>query len=317
MDEQSTAELPAQNKLQYNGVGNELAMLMFKNIFLSIITLGIYTAWGRTNSRRYKWEKTSFLGDQFIYTGKGDELFRGWIILSVIYIVSFVFINILAKYFKILGIAVIPLYIYLYTLIIYSGARYRLSRTKWRGIHFGMDKNKKSTRDFILLSIKNTFFTILTLGFYYPYHKHNVRKFLVDKSRFGNEYFQYEADAREYFFINLKGFLLTVITLGFYSPWFIINIARFKLKHIKLGNLSFELDVTGIELFLYSLKSYIISILTLGIATPWIINRGIHLFLNNVIVKGDLNFDRISAVASEGSALADMAATDYDIDLGF
>ena len=135
--------------------------------------------------------------------------------------------------------------------------------------------------------------------------------------RLGSSYFRYEADRREFCIICYKGILLTIITLGFYLPWFHAKLIQFRLEKTKIQNAGFKVHLLGKDLFLYSLASFILGIVTLGLATPWILNWGNKLIINSIELSGEVDFQTIENLASDGEATADVAAVEYDIDLAF
>ncbi len=63
----------------YDGKLGEQYKILILNVFLGIITLGIYHYWGRTRQRRYTTSSTAVYNDRFEYTGYGGELFWGMI----------------------------------------------------------------------------------------------------------------------------------------------------------------------------------------------------------------------------------------------
>src|ERR1044072_3836965 len=81
------AAQPVQ-KLQYDGRIGALYWIFIKNLLLNIITLSIYRFWGKTNLRRYAWSHTTLQGQPFEYTGRGGELFVGFLIVVAFYVVA-------------------------------------------------------------------------------------------------------------------------------------------------------------------------------------------------------------------------------------
>jgi uncharacterized membrane protein YjgN (DUF898 family) len=306
------------HRLSYTGNGTEFAFLMLKNLLLTMITFGIYGAWGRTNMRRYIWGHVSFQDDRAAYTGTANELFMGWVRVVGFYIGMALVINLLSLLSPFLGIAMIPLYIYLYALVVYGGTRYRLSRTKWREVHFEVDRTKESSREFIVLVFKSIFFTAMTLGCYYPFMVHHIRKFLTDRSRFGSQQFHYDGDGWELFKIYAASLFFTIITLGIYLPWFICRTMAYRLEHTHLGNVSLKLHLQGKDLFKFAILSYLLAFITLGLATPWLLNWFNRIFMNAVSVEGELDLYQIENLGvTQDGATADVAAVEYDIDFGF
>lgn len=305
-------------RLQYSGNGTELAGLMFKNLILTILTLGVYSAWGRTHTRRYLWGHVSFLGDRAVYTGTGLELFKGWTQVVILYILIAVAINLLNLFTPAFGLLVFPLYIYIYAQVLYGGTRYRLSRTSWRGVNFGMEKFKKDLNSFISLVFLNVFLSIITLGLNYPFQRVKLRRFLMLRTKFGNKNFSYEADGFEYAKIFFGGLFLSIITLGIYIPWFICSLARYSLEKTRLKDLNFRLHLKGKDLLVFALCSYPLAIVTLGLATPWLLNWFLSLLISSVEASGTFDWEEIqNETSNSDDAAADVAAIEYEVDLGF
>ncbi|MBI2256516.1 MAG: DUF898 domain-containing protein [Proteobacteria bacterium] len=136
---------PLRSHFEYDGRLGELYWIFIKNVLLSFITLGIFRFWGKTRIRRYLWSHTSLAGDRFEYTGTGGELFVGFIIVMIAYVVGSIGINILAVFLEpgspLLFIVQASLgFVILYLTFVaqYAAQRYRLTRTLWRGISGGM-----------------------------------------------------------------------------------------------------------------------------------------------------------------------------------
>lgn len=73
--------------LAYDGKTNELFKIYFLNLFLSILTLGVYHFWGKTRKRRYLTSSVHIENDRFEYTGYGYELFLGLIVGTLILLI--------------------------------------------------------------------------------------------------------------------------------------------------------------------------------------------------------------------------------------
>ncbi|MBI2791629.1 MAG: DUF898 family protein [Gammaproteobacteria bacterium] len=70
--------LPSQ-PISYDGQLGQQYKIFILNIFLGLITLGIYHYWGKTRQRRYTTSSFSVFNDRFEYTGYGGQLFWGMI----------------------------------------------------------------------------------------------------------------------------------------------------------------------------------------------------------------------------------------------
>lgn len=321
--EGQSTKIRVSEKLCYHGKASDLFLIMYKNFALILLTMGIYLAWARTHKRRYLWSNVSFLGDRGAYLGTGEQLVRGWGIVICIYFGIIVATSVLKIILPtpgqlLLSLLLFPVYIYLYSLVIYGGNRFRLSCTKWREVRFGIENNHELAREFFLLNLKGFFLTAITLGFYYPRYENSKRSFLINHAYFGSAKFNYSATNSEYakkFYIH---FLLTFITLGFYAPWMFLKLTKFKMEHTNLDNsLFFTLNVKGSDLFIYGITAYVATICTFGLALPWVVHRGYHLIVNEVHVTGEIDFAEIQNREDRVTGTGDIASILFDIDLGF
>ena len=79
------AQSQAPYLFKFHGTGGAFLLLLLKNALFSILTLGIYIPWAKTNTRRFLWQNTEFAGQRFMYTGTGLELFKGYLKVGVVY----------------------------------------------------------------------------------------------------------------------------------------------------------------------------------------------------------------------------------------
>lgn len=77
LPERLAVETDAAGDIRSEARSGRVWALAAGNALLSVVTLGIYSFWGRARVRRYLWGTTSFRGEPFDYAGTGGELFRG------------------------------------------------------------------------------------------------------------------------------------------------------------------------------------------------------------------------------------------------
>jgi len=167
------------------------------------------------------------------------------------------------------------------------------------------------------LYIKGALLSALTLGFYYPFLRHNIIEFLTRKTRLGDSPFDYSGKAVEYRNIYFKGILLTFITFGIYGPWFFLELAQYRLAHTHFQQARLAISVPGKTLFGYSIGSMLLNMITLGLATPWMINWGLKILINNIRVEGSLDLTSIQNTSPQTQkTFGDSAVEAFDIDIG-
>ena len=133
--------------LRWDGPTWSLTGLGFLNFFLSVITLGIYGFWGRTEVRKRIWSSIELYGEPLAYTGTGKELFLGFLVVFGIVLVPVLLLTIgtlIAFGPKSPAQTVVQLtlgigFIFLGGVASYRARRYRMSRTAWRGIRGSLE----------------------------------------------------------------------------------------------------------------------------------------------------------------------------------
>ncbi len=175
--------------------------LLLKNMFLTALTLGIYRFWAKTKVRHYLWHNTQFLGDPLEYIGTAKELLFGFlVVIAILFPLGMIYgaIGLLVPPDMVnvrIGLEVVY-YLALFILIqigFYRMWRYRLSRTMWRGVRFGLDG---SAGQYLKLSTGWSFLTLITLGLAYPWMQADLWRYRVQHARFGASAFEFEGAGR-------------------------------------------------------------------------------------------------------------------------
>ena len=189
-----------QAKLAFDGDAAEVFALAMKTGALTFLTLGIYRFWAKTRMRRYFWSRTRLNGQGFEYTGTGLEKFLGFLVAVVVLAVYLAIVQVILfllgmrftfrptteaemlaqlALFYASALAVLPL-VYFAT---YRSRRYRMSRSKFRGIRLGMASEAwaYTGRAVIYLVL-----AIVTLGILHPLMRFRLEKFMTDRTFYGD-----------------------------------------------------------------------------------------------------------------------------------
>ena len=190
--------------------------LVLKGLFLTIITLGIYRFWYVTNVRRFLWNNTEVDGDFLEYTGRGVELFIGFLI-AVAVLIPFYAILFLAPLYMGAEAAAIAQGVYLLGLVIlaqyalYRARRYRLTRTIWRGIRF---QQSGSGWGYAWRSLLWLILTALTLGIAYPWMRASLERYKLNNTWYGDQQGAFSATGGQLFWRTLLVWLAGIIVIG-------------------------------------------------------------------------------------------------------
>jgi uncharacterized membrane protein YjgN (DUF898 family) len=134
----------------YDGRLGEIYAIYLRHLALMLVTLGWSRFWGRTRIRRYVWNHLSVLGDRFEYRGRGIELMIGFLLALLLVaawsgLMYLVWLYVFHEkpfasfgLFDLFSLSVVLIGFPLAYVGHYAGLRYKLSRTRWRGIRCGM-----------------------------------------------------------------------------------------------------------------------------------------------------------------------------------
>ena len=171
--------------------------LSLKNGLLNILTLTLYRFWGKTEVRRRIWSSTYLNGEPFEYTGRGKDLFFGFLIalavLGLPYLVIVFAVQMAGP--MIAGLVILPLYVFLIFLVgfgLFTAFRYMASRTVWRGVRFRL---RGSPSDYGLRLLVYSVLAGVTLGWFAPAMRRKMAKHLWRNLSFGDQDFRFDEDA--------------------------------------------------------------------------------------------------------------------------
>jgi uncharacterized membrane protein YjgN (DUF898 family) len=212
------AAQPVQ-KLKYDGTIGALYWIFIKNLLLNIITLTIYRFWGKTNLRRYAWSHTTLQGQRFEYTGRGGELFIGFLIVIGLYILGFIALAtgavVFGPTFGLVGQLGFPvLAIYLIFVAQYAAQNYRLTRTLWCGIRGGMTG---SAWKYGFKAFAFTLLNIITLNFAAPWTMLRLTEDRFNNSYFGNAKASLQASAKPLYLSFVLGFIGMILGIALWG----------------------------------------------------------------------------------------------------
>lgn len=316
--EDPRAQLPTIYRLKFHGNGGSFFLIFLKNIFLTMITFGIYLAWAKTERRQYVWNNTSFHDQPFLYTGTGMELFKGYMVVSAAYM-AFVGIPALletisptASEVAVLVMAVGLLFAAPH--LIYRSRAFLYNRTIWRSIRFGLIPDSS---DYAKTFIKGVIFSFFTLGLYSPVMSNQLYKIMTDNTRFGSLEFHYDGSDRVVFWMGVKAVFFSLLTGGLYYFWYKAKLTRYRMEHTRAGESAMlASEISGGDLFLLYILSTFGVMLTLGLAFPWITMYALRLIAERTRAEGMIDFDAIEQRSRDAGATADGFADMLDLDLG-
>jgi uncharacterized membrane protein YjgN (DUF898 family) len=204
--EEGAPSAPRKIQFQFSGTGGEYFKIWIVNVLLSVITLGIYSAWAKVRRKQYFYGNTVIEGSSFQYVANPVLILKGRIIAFVV----FIGFSILSGLFPVVNLIFTALLIFVLPWAVIRSLAFNAHNSLFRNIRFHFRGTyKEALKVFTLWPILVPF----TLGALGPYVFYRQQKFLVEHSAFGQTQFTFDARIGSYyrmFFI----FALHVIVAG-------------------------------------------------------------------------------------------------------
>src|SRR5664279_1341733 len=137
MDSTAVADLSSVqvHRVDFTGLATEYFRVWIVSLCLSILTLGIYSAWGKVRKKRYLYAHTLFDGSAFAFTGRPVAILRG----RIIAVALFGGLAVAGHFFPLLQIAFALLLLLVTPWIVVAGNRFNSHNSAYRNIRFGFD----------------------------------------------------------------------------------------------------------------------------------------------------------------------------------
>jgi uncharacterized membrane protein YjgN (DUF898 family) len=324
---------------RFLGTGSEYFKIWIVNVILSILTLGIYSAWAKVRRKQYFYGNTQIDGASFEYLANPIKILKGRIIV----VGFFTIYSLVSEMMPIVGsILSLVLVIFLPWLVVRALA-FNARNSSFRNIRFGFDGTYRGAAQAYLLW---PLLAGITLGILTPYVFYHQKKFMVEHSGYGATRFVFAATVRDYYRIFLGALVPVLLALAvlvggqfagtagmaFLAPismvvFLVIYLYLFAYYSVKTNNLLYTASRLGAHRFEMAMRVWgygflvlfnsILTAVTLGLFHPWAKVRVIqykvaHLTL---IPSGDLD-GFVASEEKQVSAIGDEMSDFFDFDIG-
>lgn len=342
---------------KFSGRGGEYFRIWIVNLALTILTLGIYSAWAKVRRLQYFYRNTSLAGSSFDYHGAPLAILKG----RIIAVVLLVFYNVAGGLDPFLGLGAFALLMLFVPWLIQRSLRFKLHNSSYRGLRLGFDGTAGGAyRVFLFWPL----LAYVTLGLLMPLAHQRIKAYQHGSSRYGAERFRFFAAEGGFFSIYFKLLGLVVllgigmavlvgtvmggmsvldmqgadqdrqavifgmamlVIFGFYlaafmvlGPWFSARIQNLVWNGTALGAHSFFSDVRARDLFVIYLTNFIGIVLTLGLYKPFADLRLAGYRLQHMALSLKGSLDEIVAgQRHDVNAAGEEAADLFDFDISF
>lgn len=222
-----TNDLSKKITIKFRGKAHDYFRIWIVNLCLSLITLGIFSAWAKVRKKRYLYSHILLGGTPFQYLGQPVPIFKGRVIAALAFLVYYLsshFFTSILPYVLLVGLVAAP---WMVVRSVAFNARY----SAFRNIAFKFDGNYlKAFRVLYVWGIVPAIFIILFLGMNYkeketaiifvlvffilascfPWWIKSLKKFIVEHTSYGGKYGSLSATGGQFFRIYFMAGLITI-----------------------------------------------------------------------------------------------------------
>ncbi len=335
---------------EFHGRAGEYFGIWIVNLVLTVLTLGIYSAWAKVRTQRYFYANTRLADAPFEYLADPITILKGRLITYAVLIALVVGLKLNLLWL------VIPLYVVimlLYPWLIQLSLRFRARYSAWRGLRFQFDGTVKDAYiAYMLLPI----LAVFTMYLLIPWVVREQQKYMVNHHGFGGRRFALEGELGKYFppFLIAFGLGIAMFVI-FIVATFTVALANGPMgenapmppgmmavivflyagmigltvfvrtrflnlmwNNTRLGEHRFESRLQARRMLWLYLSNGIAILFSLGMAIPWALVRMARYRLSclTLIAEGSLDDFVASAGAAQSATGAEFSdALDLDLDI--
>lgn len=345
----AAAPVPVETReeITFSATGGEYFRIWIVNLLLTIVTLGIYSAWAKVRRNQYFYSSTRLAGSSFEYHGTPMAILKGRLIALALFGVY----NLAFRMSPAAGLAMFAVMAAVMPWLLWRSMQFSLYNSSYRGIRFGFDG---SARQAYAAFLGMAVLSAVSFGLLAPFAHQRLKKFQHSEARYGSSKFSFDAKVSGFYKIYLVLFGLMVLgTVVFFGvitalvvgssdrmqaanygsivgilliyPWvlastwlFMAMLQNLVWNHTQLGAHRFQSAMHwGRLAFIYATNTVGI-ILTLGFYTPFAKVRAMKYRLESISLQVSGGLDDVVAqstpdVNATGEGMADFLGVDLSM----
>ncbi|MFN0264500.1 YjgN family protein [Tepidamorphus sp. 3E244] len=201
--------MATRHEFSFTGSSKDYFGIWIVNLFLSVLTIGIYTAWAKVRYLRYFYGNTHLDGHSFDYHARPVQILIGRIIV-VVAIGVLQLVNFVAPAVLWLGPVILLAYLTALPWIINKAIAFNARMTSYRNVRFNFRGSYwKAFGIFLLMPVA----VGLTAGLLLPFMSRMRVRYIANNLRYGTEPFRFQAPIGP-FYGNLGSSVLFYIVAG-------------------------------------------------------------------------------------------------------
>ncbi len=352
--EKATAPVLPALPIRFTGSGGEYFRIWIINLLLTIVTVGVYSAWAKVRRMKYFYRHTQLADSSFDFHGSPAKILLGRLIALAMLLVYNYCMRVRSPWI----LVVVAVFALIFPWLLRNSFRFRLYNTSWRGTRFHFRGSVGAAYRVVLL---NGFLTVLTLYLFAPFAHQRFKAYQHNNSYFGRGRFSFHASVGRFyliyllllasivafiFLLGLAGFGSMLLTVGkassqgghvdprflvrflllFYGALILLGVLISPVFHALLTNLIWSntrLEQHRIEcrlspwtLMWIGVSNLVLVVLTLGLFIPWASVRFAKYQAESVRVLPATDLQEfVAAEAEKVGAVGEEAMSVFDFDI--
>ncbi len=344
---------PRTYRLHFTGSAGEYFRIWIVNVFLTIVTLGIYAAWAKVRTRRYFHACTRLAGQPFEYLADPKAILKGNLVVAggaILYAVA-------GEVNEVLAVAVVLLIFCIFPFLAWKSLRFSAHNSAYRNIRFRfLGTLGDSYRTYLLLPLALPF----TLGLLFPYWDFARKRYFHEHMAFGTARARFSGRVGPFYAAygialllligaavplaagvggvaalfgpaqaspgEAAGRIVALAALGYAYLFFLITLAQQVVfarvtRHCygatRIGGVTLGTVMRARDLVWIRVTNVLAIVLSLGLLAPWARVRRARYVLESIRVHARRDLDEFTAaLGREESALGDAAVDFLDMEVG-
>src|SRR5690606_19365232 len=190
-------EQSGRAQFTFTGTTTEYFRIWIVNVALSVLTLGVYSAWAKVRTKQYFYGHASLHGSSFEYLADPVSILKGRLVVG-----GFLALLFVSQYYSLaLYLGLMLLLLLATPFLIVQGIRFHAHNSAFRNVRFGFTGG---VGELYALFVKMGLLTIVTFGLGYPYALWRVMRFVLTNHQYGNTRFAWYGKPSQYYMIVLR-----------------------------------------------------------------------------------------------------------------
>ena len=342
--------------VSFTGTGAEYFKIWIVNLALTIVTLGIYSAWAKVRRLQYFYRHTRLAGAGFDYHGDPIAILKGRIVGLVLFGLYSVigYVNIWVAVGIVIGLALVMPW------LLNRSLRFRFHNSSYRGLRF---RFYGTTREAYWIFLAWPIFTGLSFFTLGPLWHHRLKRYQFSNAAYGRSRFSFNADAGEFYITYILAVftffgLIVLLVAGLVGTGVLVALAGGPIEEDRVGlgvilfmitagtlyaavilaaqsitmsrihntcwNAArtdlhrFESRMAAWRLFAIQYTNLLATVATLGLFRPFAQVRLARYYTSTLTVLGSASFEAYAAVDGDDvAAVGEETADLFDFDIAF